>query len=191
MTRFAESSERILELHREGFTLQAACEAAGTPVTTARKWLAAGRAGKAPYADWLARYEAPRTPVDDDDGRELGRVESTVEMLLADREPRLGPEQRLSAQEARCVARAIDELSKTKGGQAALGLVSASRRLDELITDLELPKEDAIDRLQAAYAARKNGSPASPPVSVTVAPPPRKKVASNGHAKHEIKSRDW
>jgi hypothetical protein len=201
-----QHGDRLLALVSEGVPLVQACVSLGVNDKTAAKWVERGRRepdGR--YGPWVKRLDAIRSangnanlPIDTGGDRPAGPVETTLEALLAEREPHLGPEQRLSAQEARCLARVVDELSKAKGGAAALGLVSASKRLDELIAALELPKEDAIDRLQAAYAARKTGQeePAQQEQPVlelvaAAAPPLRKKVSSNGHAKHEIKSRDW
>jgi hypothetical protein len=199
-----QHGDRLLTLASEGVPLVQACVSLGVNDKTAAKWVERGRRepdGR--YGPWVRKLDAIRSahngnanrPTATGGDRPAGPVESTLETLLADRERHLGPEQRLSAQEARCLARVVDELSKAKGGAAALGLVSASKRLDELIAALELPKEDAIDRLQAAYAARHNGQDGHVPApvleKVAAAPPSPRKVSSNGHAKHEIKSRDW
>jgi hypothetical protein len=82
-----------------------------------------------------------------------GSLETEVNKLLASRE--LPGEMPLIAAEARTLARSGDRLGQTHGGAAAMALATVSRRLEETMARLQVPKEDNIDRLQRAVRERR------------------------------------
>ena len=163
MASFAKDSERLLEPIAKGASMAEACQRLKIPYGTAKKWVDNGRkAPDGPYGAWLARLTAAKTspPADDDGNREdssPGPVEARVDALVSGCE--LNREAALAAAQARVLARAIDELSSTPGGAAKQALVSASRRLEELVPLLEAPREDLVDRLRAQRSQRRGSRP--------------------------------
>jgi hypothetical protein len=136
-----------------GLNLTEACAAAGVSYTTARKWVAAGRrdpTGK--YGTFVAAIDGD-VPDADGRGRKIGEVEREVEALVAGRV--LSGEKALAAAQARTLARTVDELAVTRGGAAAMAVVAASRRLDEVIVTLALPKRDQLTELKERFATER------------------------------------
>ena len=162
---FAES-ERILEAAAKGANLREACEKAGIPYGTARGWIERGRRDpEGPYGAWVRRLDATKAPPTDasasDGGVSLehagdsgpGPVEFQLDALLGGRE--LTGENALAAEQARVLARKVDQLGETPGAAAGQALAHCSRRLEEIVPALGVPREDSVDRLRKRRALRR------------------------------------
>lgn len=150
MSRFDPDAERLIPLAGEGMTLQDACEKAGVPYETARAWITKGRRDPTSrYAAGLRRLESARTIERE---REAGPVERRLDALLRGRE--LTGENALAAEQARTLAAKIDQLGATPGAAAGQALAHCSRRLEEIIPGLGVPREDSVDRLRQQRAQR-------------------------------------
>ena len=169
---FAEA-DRIVEAVRRGANLREACEKTGFAYGTVRKWISAGRRDPSTaYGAWVRRLDAAKAGGAKNSGHvsgipndsEPGPVESRVDALLHGRD--LHGEAALAAAQARTLARAIDELGVTPGGAAKTALASCSRRLEELLPKLQIPREDAVDQLHRQRSQRRRG-PMKPGVGWT------------------------
>jgi hypothetical protein len=171
-SRFGEVADTIVEAAVNGANLRQACETAGVNYETAQGWVKRGRRDPdGVYGSFVRRLGAAKVggsngassdgPVPEHS--DLGPVESRVEALLRDRE--LHGADALAGAQARTLAKAVDELSTSPGGAAKTALVAASRRLEEVVASLALPREDSLERLQrdmrehrAAQAHRRPSS---------------------------------
>ena len=184
MSRFDEHSERILGFVREGLTLTESCERVGASYATCRKWISAGRkVPDGPYGPFVAALDAARSPAADNG---VGPVQRQLEELLRGHDDLTG-ENALRATLARSLAKAIDELSTTRSGQAKMALVSASRRLEETVASIQLPREDLVDELRRRGSQRRGQRPidAWTPADVEGArrsPPPEAEANGKGDA---------
>jgi hypothetical protein len=152
MARFAEDSGRLVELVGTGLSMTEACDRMGLSYGTARKWVDQGRRRPASaHGQFVAALDAARSPATDEG--EPGAVERQVEALLRGRD--LTGEAALNAAQARTLARAVDELGRTRGAAAKMALATASRRLGELIPALGVPREDSVDRLRKRRDLRR------------------------------------
>jgi hypothetical protein len=150
MSRFDEHSKGLIALVGEGLSEHDACEQLGLPYSTARKWVNAGRrdpAGR--YGNFVKALNAARASTPGDEAP--GPVAQNLEALIANRE--LDSEKQLGLAQARALARSIDTLSRSKAGAAALGLVAASKRLEDVVHTLRVRPPDAVDRIAARRSA--------------------------------------
>jgi hypothetical protein len=125
MARFAEDSDRLAELVGKGFTMPEACARASISYKTARHWLDKG--GSDPdgvYGAWARRVDAVAASSEED---EPGAVEREVEALIAGHE--LRSESRLACEQAKVLARKIDQLDQSPGAAAAQAMAHCSRRV--------------------------------------------------------------
>jgi hypothetical protein len=162
MSRFTESAEDVLAAVGAGATMREACTRLDIPYATARTWVANGRRDpEGPYGAFVRRLDAAKAPPADDPHRDEdsspGAVETRVNALVSGCE--LNRQVALAAEQAKVLARAIDELGSTPGGAAKTALASCSRRLEELIPLLEAPREDLVDRLRAERSQRRGSRP--------------------------------
>jgi hypothetical protein len=170
MSRFEESADRVLEAIGGGANLRESCQKAAVPYATARTWVSAGRrdpSGK--YGAWVRRLDAAKAGAAADADAEAlvgnpsapGPVESRLQSLVAGRE--LAGEAALAFAQAKTLAHTIDRLADTPGAAAATALASCSRRLEEVVPALALPRDDALTRLRARRSSRLdqqgNGGP--------------------------------
>ncbi len=154
-SKFDIFAPRIVASMMEGFALTEACRAVGVSPDTARKWVAKGRREpESAHGVWVAEVEAARTrPAPDHESYEPGPVERRVDELVATRD--LDEDGRLVAAQARACARSVDRLAAAKGGAAAMGLASVSRRLEELVGQLRVAKKDWVDDLREQVASQR------------------------------------
>src|SRR5262249_1521326 len=147
VSRFESMNAKLVELVAGGSPLTDACERVGVPYATVRKWIGTGRREPdSKYARFAQALDAARTQTrlahEELDGYEPGPVERECIILISGRQ--LDPHGRVVAASVRAVARQIDVLAAARSGTAALGITSASRRLDELIAELRVQPKDAL-----------------------------------------------
>jgi hypothetical protein len=150
-----ELADALVTAVGQGLTLTEACARYGVSYNSARNWVTAGnRDPLGRYGDFTRQLDAARQhPVGgDDDPPGLGPVAASLATLLDGRE--LDAQQRVLGAQCRTLAATIDRLGGEKGGNAAAAIATASRRLSELLDDLEIEVEDDLDRLVAARAHR-------------------------------------
>ena len=165
MSRFAESADRVLAAIGAGATMRDACARLDIPYATARTWVANGRRDpEGPYGAWVRRLDACKAPPadlaevsapDTRKGKGPGPVESRLDALLSDRV--LTGENALASEQARTLAHTIDRLGETPGGAAAQALAHCSRRLEEIVPQLGIAREDSVDELKNRFRARRSG----------------------------------
>jgi hypothetical protein len=156
--KFENVNAKLLAHVGEGETLIDACSRVGVNPHTARNWVTEGhRDPEGRYGEFARGLDAARTRArlasEEDDGYEPGAVEREVIALIIGR--KLDAHGRVAAVQARACARQIDVLSAARSGSAALGLVAASRRLDDVIVALQIQPKDALTEIQESYKARR------------------------------------
>ena len=61
----------------------------------------------------------------------------------------------MAAEQARVLARKVDQLGETPGAAAGQALAHCSRRLEEIVSALGVPREDSVDRLRRQRDLRR------------------------------------
>jgi hypothetical protein len=159
MSKFNEHSDRLVAMVSEGLTLTDACKNAGVPFDTARNWITRGRRDPSgeygAFAVALDRARMAQAPAKDDH-EEPGPVEREVRTLIAGQE--LKGETAVTAAQALALARKVDSLSAMTGGSAGLALASVSRRLEDCVAQLRLPRHDWVDDLREQVQRRRQAA---------------------------------